>query len=343
MRALSFLALALGLAPLSVQAQGLRVVADLPPVHALVAQVMGDTGSPTLLLDRGADPHNFALRPSRAASLQEADLVVWVGPEMTPWLARALEGLGGRAGRLALLDAPGTFRRAFGDTDAHDHDDHAHDDHAHDAHAHDAHDDHAHDAHDDHDDHGAAGHDDHGDHSHEGTDPHAWLDPANALHWLDLIAAELSARDPANAATYAANAAAARAGIVALDARLAADLAPVQGRPFVVFHDAYGYFAAHYGLSAAGSLALGDAAAPGAGHLQALRAQLTSGGIVCAFPEAQHDPKLLETLVEGTPVRLGPPLDPSGSSLEPGPGLYEALLSGLAQGLRDCLSARDPA
>ncbi|MDP2086052.1 MAG: zinc ABC transporter substrate-binding protein [Gemmobacter sp.] len=336
-----FLSLACCLLPLPVMAEVPRVVTDIPPVHALVAMVMGDLGTPDLLLDRGANAHSFALRPSQAAGLQAADLVVWVGPGMTPWLDRALDGIGTKGHRLELLAAPGTLRRDYGDHAAHDHaeghadhDDHAgHDDHKAEA-AHDAHDDH--DDHDDHDHHAAeAGHDDH---AHAGLDPHAWLDPANALHWLDLIAAELAEQDPANAAAYAANAAAAKDGITALDARLAADLAPLQSRPFVVFHDAYGYFAGHYGLTLAGSVAMGDAATPGAGHLQDLRARMTEGGILCAFPEAQHDPKMVQTLVEGTGVKLGTPLDPSGSSLEPGPGLYAALLTGLSDSLRACLA-----
>lgn len=341
---------ALGLLPLPVLAETPRVVTDIPPVHALVAMVMGDLGQPELLLERGANAHSFTLRPSQAAGLQDADLVVWVGPEMTPWLDRALDGIGGKGHRLALLSAEGTYRQDYGATGAHDHGDHGHEaekaghdhdhDHDHDDKAKKAGHDHGH-GHDDkakkegHD----HGHDDHAhdDHAHEGLDPHAWLDPANAKVWLALIADELAEHDPANAATYKTNAEAALARIAALDAQLAATLAPVQDKPFVVFHDAYGYFAAHYGLTVAGSIALGDAAAPGAGRLQALRDELAKGGILCAFPEAAHDPKLVETLVEGTSVRMGPVLDPSGSSLEPGPGLYEALLTGLAQGISDCL------
>jgi zinc transport system substrate-binding protein len=69
-----------------------------------------------------------------------------------------------------------------------------------------------------------------------------------------------------------------------------------------------------------------------------LRAKMTEGGILCAFPEAQHDPKMVQTLVEGTGVKLGTPLDPSGSSLEPGPGLYAALIAGLSDSLRACLA-----
>jgi zinc transport system substrate-binding protein len=311
------------------------VVTDIPPVHALVAQVMGDLGQPDLLLTRGADEHDFQLKPSQAAQVAQADLVVWIGPELTPWLDSALDVRAEGAAALALLSAEGTETRAYGDA-AKDHDhageDHDHDhghDHGHEeAHAEEAatKDDHAHD-------HGEEGHD----HAHDGTDPHAWLDPGNAQAWLGLISAELSRLDPANAATYRANAAAAAERIAALDAEVAAILAPVADKPLVTFHDAYGYFGAHYGLTLAGSIALGDAASPGAQRLSELRATMEAGDVLCIFPEAQHDLALVEQMAEGTGARIGGILDPVGSTLEPGPGAYEALLRGMATTLADCL------
>jgi zinc transport system substrate-binding protein len=168
------------------------------------------------------------------------------------------------------------------------------------------------------------------------VDPHAWLDPGNARAWLGLIAGELGRMDRENAATYAANAAKAGEGIAALDASIAAMLEPVKGAPLVTYHDAFGYFADHYGLDFAGSVALGDAATPGAARLAGLRGKLEAGGVVCLFPEAQHDPALALQLAEGTGVKIGRALDPVGSSLEPGPGAYAALLTGLAQAIADC-------
>ena len=109
--------------------------------------------------------------------------------------------------------------------------------------------------------------------------------------------------------------------------------APVRDRPLVLFHDAYGYFADHYDLTVVGTIALGDAASPGAAHLKALQAGMQSGTPLCIFPEANHDPRLIATMVEGTAVRVGAPLDPEGSMLAPGTGLYDALLTGLADTL----------
>lgn len=334
-----------------------KVITDIHPVHALVAQVMGDLGTPELLLERGASEHDFQLRPSQAASLADADLVVWIGPELTPWLDRALDGIGEGGARLGLLAVQGTETRAFSEDGAHAGHDHgaeekaAADDHDH-GHDHAAEEKAATEDHDHghgHEETAEAAHDhgheetasaehDHG-HSHDGADPHAWLDPANAQVWLAAIAAELGRLDTANAATYTANAEAAIARVQALDAEVAQILAPVQGKPLVVYHDAYGYFAAHYGLEVFGSVALGDATAPGAARLSELRAGVEAGTPVCLFPEAQHDPALITQLAEGTGAKVGAALDPNGSTQEPGPAAYDGLLRSLAQAMADCVAA----
>ncbi|MCF8485930.1 MAG: zinc ABC transporter substrate-binding protein [Rhodobacteraceae bacterium] len=303
-----------------------RVITDLPAIHSLTAQVMGDLGTPALVIDKGADAHSFQLRPSQAALLADGDLVVWMGPEMTPWLERALASLAQDTPQLALLAAPETYLRGFDATATDDHADHAAEDHA--PHAQDA-------PAQDHDDH-AQGADD--THDHGSIDPHAWLDPANARVWLGLIADQLATIDPDNAATYARNAALAQSGIDALDAELAAMLAPLKGRPFVASHDAYGYLIDHYGLSLVGTVAFGDASSPGAARLATLRDTVTRTNALCLFPEAQHDPAFLTQLAAETDTRIGGALDPAGTSLDPGPDAYGTLMRQLATTLADCLA-----
>ena len=333
-----------------------RVAVDIAPVHALVAQVMSGVGVPDLVLPPTASPHAHALRPSEAAALQGADLMVWVGPELTPWLADPLGALAPNAARLGLLEVEGIRRLGFRDGasfEAHDHGDADHDDHAHDApdhggethddhaghdHAHDdhAHDDHAHDdhAHDDHahDDHA---HDDHA-HDHSGIDPHAWLDPANAALWLDVIAAELSRLDPDHAATYAANAATAQAALTTMQADIAARMASLSGG-FIVFHDAYHYFEARFGIEAAGAISLSDASDPGPARVAELRDLVAAEGIACVFVEPQFNRGMVDAVFEGTGVRIGV-IDPIGAMLEPGPALYPALLDAMAQSFEACLA-----
>ena len=373
------------------------VITDFQVTHSLVSQVMGDLGTPDLLLDRGGDPHGFQLRPTQARSLEQSDLVVWVGPEFAPWMQRAIDGVGVSGDVLTLFEVDGLHRMefAFGhahahDDHGHDHDDHghAHDDHGHDhddhGHAHDdhghdhdehghAHDDHGHDhddhghSHDDHghdhDDHGHShddhghdhdghghSHDDHGHdhddhahsqdhgHSHDGLDPHAWMNFGNVRIWLDEIAATLSALDPDNADTYADNAAAAREAVAGLRAEIAGILEPVGDAPLVMFHDAYGYLADEFGLNIAGTIALGDAAAPGAARLTEMRAQLADAGAVCIFPEVNHSSRYVDVVVEGTGVRVGEQLDPAGVMFDPGPELFATKMRTMATLIADCVT-----
>lgn len=292
------------------------VLTDIAPVHSLVAQVMDGVAAPVLLLDRGANPHDFQLRPSQARALAGADLVVWVGAALTPWLARPLAARGDGGAVLGLLAVPGTAVRVYADADV----DAADRDPADDAH----------------DGHAAEGHHVGDGHDHGPGDPHAWPDPANARLWLGAVADALAALDPANAAAYRANADAGRAAVDAAEAEAAALLAPARGTPIIVFHDGLGHFADHFGLNVVATLAEGDAAAPSAARLAAVRAAIAAHGAPCLFPEAGHDPRLIETMAEGTSARVGAPLDIAGTLVEPGPALYPALLTGLARAISAC-------
>lgn len=111
MRRLS--ALLIALFPLSAGAEVPRIVTDIPPVQALVAEVMGDLATPGLLLDKGGDEHELQLRPSQRRDLAAADLVIWVGPDLTPGLADAVAAVG--VASLPLLDDPATARLDYAD------------------------------------------------------------------------------------------------------------------------------------------------------------------------------------------------------------------------------------
>ena len=367
------LILSLMFATSAAQAGAPKVVTDIAPVHSLVAQVMGDLGTPDLLIAPGTSPHHYSMRPSEAAALQEAEIVIWIGEGLTPQLGRSIEALGTKANVISLLEAPGMhlleyreldeFNAQEHGEDAHDHDgheghddhaehkdhdDHGHDEHAHDDHAHEdhaehkGHDDHGHDDHASHDEHAAHddhGHkDDHGHHHHEGgIDPHLWLDPENAQAALQVIAAALAEKDPANAGTYKANAKSAAEALGALDAGLKTRLAALGDRNFLVYHDAFQYFEKRYGISASGSIAVGDAQAPGPARLQRVREILLESGAVCVFSEPQLSEKLVVVVTEGTDVK-GSVIDPLGAELTLGANLYPALLEQIAESMEGCLA-----
>ena len=284
------------------------VVVSIKPVHSLVAAVMAGVGEPTLIVKGSASPHTYALKPSDAGALEAADIVFWTGHGMELFLAEALETLAGDATVVELAEAPGITLlpvREGGAFEAHAHEGEEHEDHE--------------------------GHEEHG----EG-DMHFWLDPQNAKLMVTQIAATLAEADPENATAYQANAEAELLELDALEAELAATLAPVADRPFVVFHDAYQYFEARFGLTLAGSVTVTPEVMPGAARIDELKAKVATLGATCVFAEPNFEPTIISAITEGSGAKAGV-LDPEGGALAEGPGLYAELLRGLASGLVDCL------
>lgn len=308
-------ALLLSASPLCAQVP--RVVADVPINHSLAALVMGDLGAPELLLDRGADAHHAQLRPSQARAVADADLVIWTGPALSPWMQDVVSALAD-ARVLELAEVEGVTRQPFGAVHEFgaqdDHGDHAQDDHGHDHH-------------------------DHG-HDHGEFDPHLWMSTANATRWIGAIADTLATLDPANAPVYRRNAQGGAESLADLHRELAQILEPAHGTGLVFFHDAFGYLAREFDLTVLGTIADGNAADPGAARIAALRTQLAEAGKACIFPEANHSDAFVRVVAEGTALRLGAALDPEGVTGEPGPQLYAETMRALARAIADC--ARPP-
>jgi zinc transport system substrate-binding protein len=286
-----------------------RVVVSIKPVHSLAAAVMEGVADPTLLLVGAGSPHAYALRPSDAQALQEADVVFWIGEDLEGFLARPLQALARDARLVALHEADGVRLlpgRQSGGWQAHAH---TRPDHA--------------DAHE---------------HQHENTDMHIWLDPRNAQAMARTIARTLSEIDPLNRERYTANASVLHERLTQLDIELQNRLTPVKDDPYIVFHDAYQYFEKRYDLNAAGALTIIPESRPGARRLYEMRARIVEAGAQCVFSEPQFEPALVETLIAGTGAQTGV-LDPLGATLAAGPDAYFELMHQLAGALLGCLDA----
>ena len=68
-----------------------------------------------------------------------------------------------------------------------------------------------------------------------------------------------------------------------------------------MFHDAYQYFERRYGLAAIGSITVSPEHLPGAQRVQAIHAKVAALGARCVFSEPQFEPRLVQTVIEGTP------------------------------------------
>ena len=299
-----------------------RVVADIAPVHSLVSMVMKGVGEPKLLVPQNVSPHHYAMRPSEAKALQEANLVVYVGHDMSPWMEPLFETVAASADALDLSEVDGVlalpYREGpvFGDDVNHEGYDHEEEGH---------------------DEHGEEDHDDHAHHDHDGNDPHMWLDPENAKIWLDAIASELGHIDPENADRYSLNAISAKQQITREMHHIEEHLVAVQDKDFLVFHDAFQYFEKRFGIAATGSISLSDASKPSASRLRELKHLFEEQAINCVLSEPQFSSKLVDNVFGGYKPHIGV-VDPIGIDLKLGPALYPALLENIALGIAECVN-----
>ena len=272
-------------------ADPLIVMTDIPATHSLVAMVMGTVGEPGLLLQQGASPHDYSLKPSEAAALRDSAAVFWISAELTPWLSRARSSLA--TGQLRdqlsveLINVPGALKLPVSEGN--------------------------------------------------GIDTHAWLDPDNAMLWLQVIADTLADLDPPHASIYQGNAQRAVQSLEVLKKRISETLEDLHGRPYIVFHDSYQYFEHRFDLPATATISLSDSSIPGIRQINTLRKTVEAHPDICIFSEPQFSNRLVDTITEGFSPNQAV-LDPLGSTLTPGAGLYSQLLEQLADSLHDCIT-----
>ncbi|MBN2752149.1 MAG: zinc ABC transporter substrate-binding protein, partial [Rhodospirillaceae bacterium] len=258
------------------QAQVPKVVTSIAPLSGIAAAVMKDIGTPTVLLPPGQSPHHAALKPSQARALAGADVVLWIGPDMEAGLDKALDARPQAwfsSHVMTAMSLPGMTLRPFRHLEKIGVDDDRHNDH--------------------HDEKVASsqgpkkpamGAESDAGHHHHGTiNPHLWLDIDNAVVIAGALADRLAVLDAEHAERYHHNAAVFADSLVGVKKDIAARLSGLEGKGFVVFHDAYAYFEAPFGLGAVAALTLDPAQPIGGQHLIDVRDKVRTTGAVCIF------------------------------------------------------------
>lgn len=281
-----------------------HIVVSIAPLHSLVSALTSGISEPQLLLTRGGSPHSASLRPSQARALSEADLLIWVGPELESFLSQPISRLVKPQAEMQLLALDGlellTQRQGgFWEDDEEPE---------------------------------AARHTN----NEQRINPHIWLSPDNARQISALVSARLIRIDPQNSTSYQQNLARLEQRIVALQTDLTQRLQPLQESPYLVFHDAYPYFEKAFSLNAIGSIRISAERPPGARRLQQIRSKISETAALCLFSEPQFSPALAQRLADDTGLKLGV-LDPLGSAADIGEDAWFILMEKLAKNLEDCL------
>ena len=293
------------------------VITTIQPINSLVSAVIGDTGKTISLIPADISPHEYKLKPSDAKKMQEANIIFFVSNHLESSVTKVFKNLPKNIKIINLLEETGIEHLAIRDNEAWERHDH-----------------HGHDDHDDHDKHGKK-HDDHDDHESK-DDVHIWLSPDNAIKIVEKVNKELTLLFPDNASKYSENSNKMIDKIQKLKNELAKDLAPIKGKPYVVFHDAYQYFEKTFDLNAVGSVALEGDIASSPKQISFIKDKIKKLNASCVFQEPQFDSKLVKIVVEGTNAQIGT-LDPLGVNISGKENFYIQLLKNMAKSLKECL------
>lgn len=313
---------------------GISVVTTTTQLDDFARQVTDGTGAEvTTLLQPGQSVHSFEPTAADLEALRNADVVIYNGVDLEPWLDDTLESADFKGAR---IDA--SMGIDVHDDDAHDDDDHDDDDHDDDGRdddhdddddrdddrdddgrddddhddddGHDddrdddGRDDDDHDDADDHDD-DAHGHDGH---DHGGVNPHIWTSPSNAEDMVENVSKGLADADPDNASTYKKNAEAYNDKLDDLDEWIDdnIDQIPESKRVLVTNHDALYYFNDEYDVTFVGSIipSWDDNAEPSAAELDKLIAQIKKHKVPAIFTEQQLSPDTAKAIAEETGAKV---------------------------------------
>jgi len=333
----------------SAQVQADTVMASIKPLTLIANELLTNVAEVDTLLPDGASPHDFALRPSDRKRLNNTDLLIWVGPEIEPYLEKVIDA--SKVEHMAMLNVHDDHKghdheeEHHDDHKGHDHEEEHHDDHKgydHEEEHHDDHKGHDHeeDHHDDHKehDHEEKHHDEHDEHEgHDHAGLHPWLDIEAVEHFAEELSVELQHHFPAEASQIKENETAFLASLKQFESQAKEQLEPVHQKGFLVFHDAYDGFVNHFDLNQVGYFTVSPELKPGAKHLAELREKLEHSGVSCVFKEPQFKPALIDSITRGFEVHVGE-LDPLASDVALAQGAYINFMQGLVDEFTECLA-----
>jgi len=328
-----FSALLLMFASVSTAARDLQIVSSIKPVD-LIARAIAPPGTEfTTLVPPGSSPHTYQMKISQRRALNEADLILWMGPDLENFLTRTLQGPDFSQRTLALTpeDSEEETHQAQSSGDAHEshHDDHEAEEHGeHDGHKeHDSHGEHAENGHHDH-------HDEEG-HHHSGVDPHGWLDPALTATMAGAIATAMIDAG-ANPIIVRANLERFLSDLTGLERELQAYLEPARAIDLFIYHGAFKPFAEHYRLKIAGELTYNPAVRPGARHMAMLQDRLAQSETACLLQEPEFSADWWLAMSQGKALTIGR-WDPLAADIPSVPNGYLLFQKAVADAVVSCI------
>ena len=204
-----------------------QVVTSIRPLQLIAQAITEGVSAPLSLLDGTQDPHHPALKPSQRLALSQADIFLWIGPQLETGFESVANDI--QALNISALSIPGLITLEAGDQ----------------------------------------------------IDPHVWLNTQNAILIATTLATQLSGMDELNANNYQVNLNRFINSMETLQNEILADLEPTSFPPFAVYHNAYQYFEAQFGLAHVASFTNNEEIQPGIRHILAVKKTLEQNAVRC--------------------------------------------------------------
>ncbi|HPF47671.1 MAG: zinc ABC transporter substrate-binding protein [Alphaproteobacteria bacterium] len=288
-----------------VLAKELKVVASIKPIHSLVSRVMGDTGTPELLMKGGVTPHIFRMKPSDFRKVANADVLFYISPKFETFLRSVSESDNPTLNAIAFAEQDGiklypyrTSKIWFSEGEDEEH-------------------------------------------MQSDMDLHIWLDPSNTRRIVTIIEETLSKLDPENSITYVKNSKQLIKELYAQEELIRELLRPLRDSAMIVYHDAFQYYEKAYSLSSVGAIQLKSDETPSIKHLAALKKLAEEKNVTCVLAIPGTHPRIAMAVMGETKAGYGV-VDHLGQYLEPGPNSYFQLMFEITQSILDC-QAKDEA
>lgn len=286
-----------------VLAQEPRILVTIAPLHSLVTSITEGITSPELLLAASASPHDFQLKPSQRRLISQSSIIIWVGDSLETPLANVFTSVGVTPFGLAQYGARLSllpYRADVINTAAVT----------------------------------TSLTDDP-----SNIDPHFWLDPKNAIAFVETMVVVLMEVYPAQRDLLQQNAeqlieALGRDAIVWQEA-----LKPYQDQPMLSAHDGFQYFESAFGLRHVGALQLNAEVSMSIKRYALLRERISTLGVTCIFSEPQINPKQIMGLIAGLEAQVAI-LDPMGAGFPIGASLYRDMMQANVAAVTDCASQK---
>lgn len=300
-RIFAFLLIFLGtvLPATSCYAEPPRVAVSIRPLYFLATELMHGVGKPELILTGQQSPHHYHIRPSQLRGINQANIVLWIGPSLESTLQKTIQNLPNNIEHYALLDTAGLhILKLSGTGHKHDHD--------------------------------------HADTPQNLNDPHIWLETDNAAQLSRFITEVLIKHDPSKKTAYQHNLSRLEKKLSALQKNISSELEALTTTRILALHDAWRYFAHDFRLQGYQSIHADGLEHLGARSFLSLKKEIDKKEFVCVIggPETNYKKAQQLTAESKTPLII---LDPLGNDL-PADTDYEEFMQHISKNLQNCIT-----